>query len=88
MIMEEERQLRHRLSLWMQLGIGTWLSLAILSSFYLVGQANLPVFGYIPWEGGPKMTFESEVACWRHLSIAKKTNEFLLDKDCKAEKEK
>jgi hypothetical protein len=86
MTLEEEATLRNKTSLWRQFAVGTWLAQAVLLALYLLGQEHLPIFGYIPWKDGPRMEFESEVACWRHLALAKKTNEFLYAQDCTAEK--
>lgn len=84
--LEEQGMLRNRLSLWRQLAIGTWLAQAALIGMWVLGQSSLPQYAYTPWENGPKMVFDREVDCWRHLALAKKTNSFLLNQDCVREK--
>lgn len=82
----DKADLHNSRSVWRQLAVGTWLAQAVLVGMWMLGQSSQPQYSYIPWEGGPKLFFDHEVECWRHLALAKKTNPFLLDKDCVREK--
>jgi hypothetical protein len=78
----EEAQLKTSRSLWRQTTIGTWICIVFWTLMWLASRYLPPPFGYVGWEGGPRIEFIDELDCWHHLMQARKTNPFLNDKVC------